>query len=64
MPLAGQPFDAFAVRGREVYLRLVAGMAETRLTTAWFDAPARDGEHLPELPDRQGAGGPSRRPGV
>lgn len=29
--------DAFAVRGREVYLHLPHGMARTRLTNAYFD---------------------------
>lgn len=32
------PPDAFAVRGREVYLHLPRGMARTRLTTAYLDA--------------------------
>jgi len=32
------PPDAFAVRGREVYLRLPNGVADTKLTTAYFDA--------------------------
>jgi len=31
------PPDAFAVRGREVYLWLPNGVARSRLTTAWFD---------------------------
>jgi uncharacterized protein (DUF1697 family) len=32
------PPDAFAVRGREVYLHLPNGMGRTRLTSAYFDA--------------------------
>jgi uncharacterized protein (DUF1697 family) len=32
------PPDRFEVRGREVYLRLPAGMARTKLTNAYFDA--------------------------
>ena len=31
------PPDAFAVRGREIYLRLPNGMARTKLTNAYFD---------------------------
>jgi uncharacterized protein (DUF1697 family) len=33
--------DAFAVRGREVYLHLPHGVARTRLTTAYFDRVLR-----------------------
>jgi len=32
------PPDAFAVRGREVYLHLPNGVARSRLTNAWLDA--------------------------
>lgn len=32
------PGDEFVVVGREVYLRLGNGFADTKLTTAWFDA--------------------------
>jgi uncharacterized protein (DUF1697 family) len=32
------PPDAFALRGREVYLHLPNGAARTRLTNAWLDA--------------------------
>lgn len=32
------PGDAFAVRGREVYLRLPNGVADSKLTNAYFDA--------------------------
>jgi uncharacterized protein (DUF1697 family) len=32
------PPDAFAVRGREVYLRLPNGAARTKLTNAYFDS--------------------------
>jgi uncharacterized protein (DUF1697 family) len=32
------PPDRFAVRGREIYLRLPDGMARTKLTNAYFDA--------------------------
>lgn len=32
------PPDTFIVRGREIYLRLPAGMARTKLTNAYFDA--------------------------
>jgi uncharacterized protein (DUF1697 family) len=32
------PPDAFAVKGREVYLHLPNGMGRTRLTNAWLDS--------------------------
>lgn len=32
------PGDAFAVRGREIYLRLPNGVARSKLTNAYFDA--------------------------
>ena len=32
------PPDAFAVRGREIYLRLPRGAADSKLTNAYFDA--------------------------
>lgn len=32
------PGDAFAVRGREIYVRFGAGAAKTKLTNAYFDA--------------------------
>jgi uncharacterized protein (DUF1697 family) len=32
------PGDTFVVRGREIYLRLGTGAANTKLTVAWFDA--------------------------
>ena len=32
------PPDAYAVRGREIYLQLPNGVAKTRLTNAYFDA--------------------------
>lgn len=32
------PGDLFAVRGREIYLRLGTSAAKTKLTAAWFDA--------------------------
>ena len=32
------PPDAFAVRGREIYLHLPNGMARTRLTNAYLEA--------------------------
>lgn len=35
---ARSPPDEFAVRGRDVYLRLVNGFAKTKLTNAWFDS--------------------------
>jgi uncharacterized protein (DUF1697 family) len=35
---ARSPPDAFAVRGREVYLHLPNGGARSKLTTAWLDA--------------------------
>ncbi len=34
---ARSPGDSFAVRGREIYLRLPQGMARTKLTNAYFD---------------------------
>ena len=35
---ARSPPDEFAVRGRDVYLRLRNGFARTKLTNAWFDS--------------------------
>jgi uncharacterized protein (DUF1697 family) len=35
---ARSPPDEFAVRGRDVYLRLRNGFAKTKLTNAWFDS--------------------------
>lgn len=35
-PERGAP-DRFAVRGREVHMRIVGGVARTRLTVAWLD---------------------------
>lgn len=35
------PPDEFAVRGREIYLRLPLGAARTKLTNAYFDARLR-----------------------
>lgn len=32
------PGDSFAVRGREVYLHLLGGVAKTKLSNAWLDA--------------------------
>lgn len=32
------PPDAFAVRGREIYLHCPNGMARSKLTNAWFDS--------------------------
>jgi uncharacterized protein (DUF1697 family) len=32
------PPDAFAVRGREVYMHCPNGVARTKLTTPWFDS--------------------------
>lgn len=31
------PGDAFAIRGRELYLRLASGAGRTKLTADWFD---------------------------
>jgi uncharacterized protein (DUF1697 family) len=33
--------DKFTVRGAEIYMRLVGGMARTKLTNAWFDHALR-----------------------
>ena len=38
---ARSPPDAFAVRGRDVYLHLPSGVARTRLTNAYFDSKLR-----------------------
>ena len=32
------PSDAFAVRGREIYLQFPNGVANTKLTNAYFDS--------------------------
>ena len=41
--------------GREIYLRLTNGAADTKLTNAYFDSEALHREHRQKLADRDQA---------